>query len=98
MIINNITKCPICGGDLKHYDRVERVVRTKGGLIKKKKIRRVRCIMCRKLHRELPDFLIPYKQYEAEIIKGVIDGYITTETLGFEDYPCEMTMKRWCSR
>ena len=98
MIINNITKCPICGGNLKHYDRVERVVRIKGGLTQKTKIKRVRCITCRKLHRELPDYLVPYKHYEAEIIKGVIDGYITTETLGFEDYPCELTMKRWCSR
>ena len=26
---------------------------------------------------------------------GVLEGLITCETLGFEDYPCEMTMIRW---
>ena len=26
---------------------------------------------------------------------GVIEGLITPETLGYEDYPCEMTMHRW---
>jgi hypothetical protein len=43
----------------------------------------------------LPDFIFPYKQYEADIIIGVIEGLITCDTLGFEDYPCEMTMIRW---
>ena len=47
------------------------------------------------LHRELPSSIIPYKEYESEIIIGVIEGLITPETLGYEDYPCEMTMNRW---
>ena len=47
------------------------------------------------LHRELPKFLFPYKQYEADVIKGVLDGFITSDTLGFEDYPCEATMRLW---
>lgn len=50
---------------------------------------------CQTLHRELPDFIFPYKQYEAEVIQGVLEGFITTETSGYEDYPCEMTMVRW---
>lgn len=95
MIINNVRECPGCGGALKHYDNVTRIIRTKGGVRRKIKIRRLKCINCRKLHRELPDFIFPYKQYEAEIIKGVLAGYITPETTGFEDYPCEMTMLRW---
>ena len=37
------------------------------------------------------------KEYESEIIIGVIEGLITPETLGYEDYPCEMTMNRWLS-
>ena len=24
-----------------------------------------------------------------------MNGYITPETFGYEDYPCEETMKRW---
>ena len=41
------------------------------------------------------DDIDPYKQYEAEVIIGGLEGFITCETIGFEDYPCEMTMVRW---
>lgn len=95
MISNNESTCPKCGEQLKYYDSVKRLVRTKYGQKKKVVIRRLRCIKCHSIHREIPDFIFPYKQYEADIISGVIEGLITCETLGFEDYPCEMTMIRW---
>ena len=50
------------------------------------------------LHRELPEELFPYKQYESEVIRGVLEGLITCETLGYEDYPCEVTMIRWIAQ
>ena len=43
----------------------------------------------------IADYISPYKQYEAEVIRGVLEGFITCETYGYEDYPCEMTMARW---
>lgn len=95
MISDNQSICPKCGGQLKYYDNVQRLVRTKFGNKKWVAIRRLRCCNCHAVHRELPDFIFPYKQYEADIIIGVLEGLITCETLGFEDYPCEMTMIRW---
>lgn len=95
MISNNESICPKCGGELKYYDSVKRIVRTKYGCKSKVNIRRFRCKRCGSTHRELPDFIFPYKQYEADIIIGVIEDLINCETLGFEDYPCEMTMFRW---
>ena len=95
MIANDETTCPICRGHLKYYDSVPRILRTKKGKIEHIEIRRLRCADCGSLHRELPDSIFPYKQYEAEIIRGVLDGLITCETLGYEDFPCEMTMIRW---
>ena len=95
MVTCRTSNCPKCGGDLKHYDVVLRVVRTKGGSSKKIKIRRLRCILCKKMHREIPDMLCPYKHYESEIIKGVLEGYITPDTIGYEDCPSEITMCRW---
>lgn len=95
MISNNESICPKCGGQLKYYDSVKRLVRTKYGHKKKVIVPRLRCIQCRSIQRELPDSIFPYKQYEADIIIGVIEGLITCETIGFEDYPCEMTMIRW---
>lgn len=95
MVTGDKLICPDCGGELKYYDSVPRIVRTKRRITKRIKIRRLRCDECRHLHRELPDDIFPYKQYESEIILGVIEGLITCETIGYEDYPCEMTMIRW---
>lgn len=95
MISNKESICPKCGGQLKYYDSVKRIVRTKYGRKKKVIVPRLRCNKCHSIHRELPDFIFPYKQYEADIIIGVIEGHITYQTIGFEDYPCEMTMFRW---
>lgn len=87
--------CPKCGGNLKYYDSVSRIVRTKRRNTSYVSIRRLRCCGCRSVHRELPKYIYLHKQYEAEVIKGVIEGFITPDTLGFEDYPCEITMLRW---
>lgn len=95
MIINNQSICPKCGGDLKYYDSVKRIVRTKKRVTKWIIIQRLRCRICSSVHRELPDYILPYKQYETAIIFGVLEGLITCETLGYEDYPCEKTMIRW---
>ena len=95
MISENTAVCPECGGGLKYYDSVQRIVRTKGGITTWIVIRRLRCENCNGVHRELPESIFPYKQYESEVILGVIEGLITSDTLGYEDYPCEMTMARW---
>lgn len=95
-MVNKETQlCPDCGNRLRHFDSVQRIVRTKGRTTERIKLRRLRCDKCGRIHRELPDYIFPYKQYEAEVIKGVLEGFITSETLGYEDYPCEMTMIRW---
>lgn len=98
MIKKGKNTCPICNGKLKYYDTVKRLVRTKNRKTKYIRIRRLRCTDCYRLHRELPNDILPYKQYESEIIIGVIEGLIDVNTIGFEDYPCEMTMQRWHSQ
>lgn len=95
MVGLNVSICPKCKGELKYYDRVKRVVRTKERKTWKIYMRRLRCVNCKAIHREIPEPVLPYKQYEAEVIIGVLEGFITCETLGFEDYPCEITMTRW---
>lgn len=87
--------CLVCRQPLKYYDSVPRVIRTRGRQSKQVRVQRFRCPQCGEIHRELPDYIFPYKQYDAEIIRGVLEGFITCETFGYEDYPCEMTMIRW---
>ncbi|MCD8119686.1 MAG: DUF6431 domain-containing protein [Lachnospiraceae bacterium] len=95
MVSDKQSICPECGGQLKYYDKAVRVVRGRRRQTQRIKIRRLRCENCGRYHRELPDFIFPYKQYDADVIRGVCEGFITPDTIGFEDYPCEMTMKRW---
>lgn len=98
MIRENEVNCPYCGGDLRYYDRVQRIVRTRYSKVYYIWLRRFKCDDCSSMHRELPEILLPYKHYEREVIFGVIEGFITPETLGFEDYPCEATMIQWISQ
>lgn len=95
MITEKEMICPVCKKPLKYYDSVPRIIRAKGRQPRQVRIQRFRCPCCGEIHRELPDYIFPYKQYEIEIIKGVLEGFITCETIGYEDYPCEMTMLRW---
>lgn len=89
--------CPVCEKTLKYYDSVPRVVRTKERKTRRVMVQRFRCPNCGCIRRNLPDYIFPYKQYEVEVIRGVLEGVITFETIGYEDYPCEMTMLRWKS-
>lgn len=95
MVIGDVTSCPHCCGELKYYDRTKRIVRGKYGKAKWIKIERFKCGKCGMVHRKLPNYIFPYKQYEADIIAGVLEGLITSEVLGYEDYPCEATMSAW---
>ncbi len=56
-----------------------------------------RCNDCteQKLHRALPDFLAPYKHYNVDIITDIIDNVISSDDLGYENYPSDKTMFRW---
>ena len=89
--------CPVCGSPLRLYDRVTRIVRSEYGKIDYINIYRYRCtnIHCHKIHRELPCFLIPYKQYKTSVIEGFIDGSLSSSNLEYEDYPTEVTVKKW---
>lgn len=95
MIRKHILICPRCKGKLRYYDTVKRMIKTKGGQSSLIYISRYKCSICGSTHRELPDTILPFKHYEKELIYGVLNCYITSETLGYEDYPCEKTMIRW---
>lgn len=95
MVNHKESICPGCSGSLKYYDSVQRIVRTMDRKTRHVRIRRFRCVNCGHVHRLLPNYLLPYKQYEKDIVLAILGGFITCETLGYEDYPCEMTMNRW---
>lgn len=87
MVMQDQSTCPKCGGELKYYDSVPRIVRTKGRETTRVPMRRFRCAHCGAVHRELPELLFPYKQYEAEVIIGVLEGLLPVKHWGLKTSP-----------
>ena len=69
-----ISYCPVCGEPLSYRDSCVRIMRLEGGMKRRFLIRRLKCSNCGKLHRELPDCLVPYKHYASEVISGAFCG------------------------
>ena len=87
--------CPCCGETLVYRDHRRRIVRTYNGRTSHIQLRRLKCLVCRRMHLELPDFLVPRKHYVTEVIENVIDGVSDSEDESTDDFPCEQTMQRW---
>lgn len=87
--------CNRCNTLMKRYDKVGRTIRIRYGRKETIILERYRCPNCGHIVRRLPKEVIKFKQYHADVINGVLNGWITPETLGFEDNPCEQTMARW---
>ena len=94
----NVPGCPCCGGQLRYRDSRLRIRKHEGGGRDFLSIRRFRCTACESYHNELPDVLLPYKHYEAEVISGVIDGIVTPHDQDSEDYPSIFARFSWNHR
>ncbi|SMC61134.1 DUF6431 domain-containing protein [Papillibacter cinnamivorans] len=81
--------CPICGGQLLHRDRVIRTFRESDGERKRLSIRRLVCAECRRLHRELPDFIVPFKHYVCDVIEAAIEAIVSDISAD------DCTIQRW---
>ena len=87
-----IIRCDICGKEMKYRSTTKRIVKFPGGEKREIQIRVFTC--CGKYKRELPDYLVPFKHYTKDTIEEAVSKDIS-EDLRFEDFPCEMTIKRW---
>lgn len=78
-------------------DYCNRIIRFEDGGHEWIRIPRHRCDnpKCRRIHRMLPDILVPYKHYQEETISGVLDGIVSPDDEDSENFPSEKTMIRW---
>lgn len=90
----DVSYCPYCGGDLCYRDSCLRIWLKEGHERRTVAIRRLKCSKCGGLHQELPDFLVPYKHYETEVISGVLDGVVGPDDAE-NGLPCESTIQSW---
>lgn len=87
--------CKYCGGELLSRGCVKRLIRGENGSKTQILINRYSCKECGKWCRELPDNVVPFKQYTKDIIDGFVNGDLSNDDIEYEDYPCDMTQKRW---
>jgi len=68
----------------------ERKLRDESGESRRFIVRRLRCKQCEKIHHELPDLMVPYKRYGADIIEEAVlsNAHLTVAV-------DESTLHRW---
>lgn len=91
----DVSYCGRCGStDLYYRDTCQRIWLREGGEHRMIGIRRLKCRNCGAYHRELPDFLAPYKHYEMEVISGVLDEVVSADDME-DNCPCDSTVASW---
>ena len=86
---NEYPDCPKCGKLMKFRDTCNRHGLSSDTVCQWYILRRFKCEDCNNIHREIPDFLFPYKHYEADVIQAAIDG--NTDDI----YADESTIRHW---
>ncbi|MGL5436147.1 MAG: DUF6431 domain-containing protein [Lachnospiraceae bacterium] len=87
-----MSHCPWCEGDFKVCGSRKRVVYEQDGSKLQLIIRRLKCCQCQTISHELPDFVVPYKRYEAAAIAQALqEPALTAQVCGCET----STLVRW---
>lgn len=90
--------CPECHGAVKYYDHVKRSVVYGGNKKEIVTIKRYRCVECHKIHRYIPNSVLPHKHYNSKVIFDILEGSVDDRILEYEDYPSDATVNRWKSQ
>lgn len=88
--------CPMCKAGALHFrDYCRRVRKLEGGDKEWISIPRHQCDSpsCRRVHRMLPDFLVPFKHYQEAVIEDAIDDRLSPEES--DDRPSIQSVLRW---
>nr|WP_303803259.1 DUF6431 domain-containing protein [Alicyclobacillus macrosporangiidus] len=81
--------CPCCQGELRVIGSRKRTWVQSSGDKVKLIIRRLRCRDCNKIHHELPNFLVPYRRHEAQVIEDAVTDQAIPACVE------ESTLRRW---
>ncbi|MDR1073571.1 MAG: DUF6431 domain-containing protein [Treponema sp.] len=85
--------CPVCGGVLIRCGTRKRGIILANGKKIVLVIRRLYCEVCKRIHHELPDIIIPYKRHCAETIENIIIG--GSENLPYEERTIQRVKSWW---
>ena len=83
------TRCPDCGYIMSGYDHRKRKMLNSSGEEMTFLIRRLYCPICKRIHAELPECMVPNKHYAADVIISAVNNNLL-------DCPADdSTIRRW---
>ncbi|MCL1855804.1 MAG: DUF6431 domain-containing protein [Clostridia bacterium] len=88
--------CPLCGGPLTVHCCYRRHIRDGNGSRHDGWIAQGKCETCKKYPSLIPEFIMPYKHFEAAVIEAAIWEVEEKGDLGLSSCPAdESTIRRW---
>lgn len=104
MVVVSVPCCPDCGDKMRVRDSRIRCFIKEDGQKCLLRHRRLRCAKCKKIHSELPDFIMPEKRYVADVILGLFFSDTSdqsqqicavAENSTFYKWEIEITYRMW---
>ncbi len=65
---------PCCDSEMEVIGSRKRVLFNDEGEQKMLRVRRLSCLVCGRIHHELPDIIVPYKRFDSASIEAGIEG------------------------
>jgi hypothetical protein len=97
LIRRGVVLCSICHGWLKYHGSYRRYLKDEESNREKGWVAQVHCADCNVYPALIPEFIMPYKHYEAHVIESVISASEAGKNVEYLDgYAAEAsTMRRW---
>ena len=73
-MLRGLVLCALCMGALKYHSCYWRRIKDEEGDCQNGWVAQGHCASCNKYPALLPEFIMPYKHYRADVIEGVIKG------------------------
>jgi hypothetical protein len=92
-----VVLCALCKGFFAFHRSYQRGLKDRDSSKEQGWVAQVRCDLCKKYPALIPDFIMPYKHYKAEVIESVIAEYESGLNIEHMD-GCAAdisTMRRW---
>ena len=90
--------CSKCGGKTVKNGTVKRILRTGYGDVEELSIQRVKCKVCGRVERVLPEEVERFKQYSRIVLEDARELSVDEMLDIYADSISEMSIKRWRTR
>ena len=97
LVRRGVVICPICGGFFTVHRVYSRGIKNTDSSKEHGWVAQLRCKPCNRYPSLIPDFIMPYKHYKAEVIEAVIIEYENGNNAEYlTGYTADIsTMRRW---